>query len=358
MPMPIAFFCRAKPQSCDAFLIFRRARRVFIGYPLMRQDPLTHQEEQYNPQAFCSCLVDPTCSDEEWGKQTKNRNWKKSSKPFTQNRNFIREVEKRRDARGAIVVIPRPNEGAAYLARITGQFEIVDTPTWGYEYLALRQEQGLKADDNEAHHIADVTQGWPLDEYQRIELSRIPGWMRRSLFGRSTYGKFDDHHPLDKNATSYEVLDQILNDSPRVPLTWTLEIDEIKRRLVDTLSNPSAFENLVISLLQLEHPDEMWHHTGGSGDGGIDGFGSNEAGKVVGLMQAKFYAKKAPNLGILGVDGEERIKHYAAVLLPETPSKPTDGTCLLNLDWIASAVRRHWRCLPLATTMRVGKGTD
>ena len=33
-------------------------------------------------------------------------------------------------------------------------------------------------------------------------------------------------------------------------------------------------------------------------------------------------------------DGE-RIKRYAAVLLPETPRAPTDETHVLNLDWIA-----------------------
>ena len=31
--MPIAFYCLAKPQGCDAFPIFRKARRVFLGYP-------------------------------------------------------------------------------------------------------------------------------------------------------------------------------------------------------------------------------------------------------------------------------------------------------------------------------------
>lgn len=182
--------------------------------------------------------------------------------------------------------------------------------------------------------------------------------MRRSLFGRSTYGGFDAYHPLDRNVTSYDVLDRILNGSSPVRLAWTLKPDEIKKRLVDTLNNPSAFENLVISLLQLEHPDEMWHHTGGPGDGGIDGFGSNESDKIVGLLQAKFRANHAPNLGNLGIDDGERIKRYAAVLLPETPRAPTDGTHLLNLDWIACAVRQHWRRLPLAMTMRVGDGTN
>lgn len=349
--MSIAIYCRAKPQKCNALEIFKLARRVFIGWPLLRK------KETYNPQGLRTCLADPACPDDEWTKQI---NEHKKTKPFTQNRNFIRKVERHRVEGGAIVVIPRPNEGAAYLARITGQFEIANAPSWGPAYLTLRDGEGLDVDDEKAHHIADVAQGWPVDDdgYRRVELSRIPGWMRRSLFGRSTYGEFDAQHPLDEDVTSYDVLDQILNDSLPVRLSWTLEPDEIKKRLVDTLNNPSAFENLVVSLLQLEHPDEMWYHTGGSGDGGIDGFGVNDAGEVVGLMQAKFRANHAPNLGSPGGDNEEEIRRYAAVLLPKTPKEPIDGTYFLDLAWIADAVRRHWRHLPLALTMRVGEVTD
>lgn len=341
--MPIAFYCRARPQGCDAFKIFESAGRVFIGYPLLRKD------KTYDPKALRSCIVNPMlCSDGEWNRLNDDPKYKKF---YTQNRNFIPQVEE-----GAIVVIPRPREGAAYLARITGQFEIVDAPTWGQAYLELREHQGLNAkDENAPHHIPDVAQGWPVDRYWPVKLSHIPGWMRRSLFGRSTYGRFDAHHPLDEDETSYDVLDKILNGSPLDHLSWTLELDEIKRRLVNTLNNPSAFENLVVSLLQLEHPDEMWHHTGGSGDGGIDGFGVNDAGEVVGLMQAKFIANRAPNLGNPGGNNGERIRRYAAVFLPKTPREPSDGTCLLNLEWIADAVRRHWRRLPLALTMRVGE---
>ena len=56
--MPIAFYCRAKPQECDAFTIFDEARRVFIGYPLVRQG------EVYNSRALFACLVNPTCSQD------------------------------------------------------------------------------------------------------------------------------------------------------------------------------------------------------------------------------------------------------------------------------------------------------
>ena len=92
-------------------------------------------------------------------------------------------------------------------------------------------------------------------------------------------------------------------------------------------------------------------------NGLIDGVGSNEAGEVVGLMQAKYYAKRTPELGSLTTIGRP-LRCYAAVFLPENPEEPTDGSRLLCLDWIASAVRRHWRRLPLALTMRIGEGTS
>ena len=153
------------------------------------------------------------------------------------------------------------------------------------------------------------------------------------------------------------MLDQILEGAHADQTAWSLNLEVIKRRLVDGLNNPCAFENLIVALLQLEHRDEIWHHTGGPGDGGIDGLGSNETGEVVGLMQAKYYADIVPELGDL-TEVERPLRRYAAVLLPENPTEPTDGACVLNLDWIARAVCRHWRCLPLALTLRVGEGTD
>ena len=335
--MQIAFQCRAKPQGCDAVTIFEEARRVFIGYPLGRKGVT------YDPHALRACLVDPCCADEEWTRQITDRR----RRSFTRNRNFIPSVTK-----GSIVVIPRPGQGAAYLGRIHGPFEIVNAPRWAQAYLDLRDRQGLDVDDNKKRHIADVAQGWRVDEYRRIDLSRIPGWIRRSLLGRSTYNRLRSH-PLERGLTAHDVLDGILAGADTPPMAWSLDPQVVKRRLVDTLSNPCAFENLVVALLQLEHPHEIWNHSGGPGDGGIDGFGSNDAGEVVAVMQAKYYAAKAPKLRDL--EAERPLRRYTAVLLPENPAVPTDGSCLLNLAWIADAVLRHWRQLPMAQTMRIGQ---
>lgn len=309
---------------------------MFIGWPLVRK------EKRYDPKALKDCLVDPRCPDEEWRDQTKER----ANRNYSKNRNIIRKVKE-----GSIVVVPRPNEGAAYLGRIQGSFEIVNTPSWAGNYLDLRMQQGLDVEDGKNHHVADVAQGWPVEKFVQIDLPLIPGWLRRSLLGRSTYGELKNGHPIDEDVTAYSVLVGLLERRHSASTHWSLDIEDVKKRLVDTLAGPNAFENLVVELLQLEHPEQIWHHTGGPGDGGIDGFGSNEAGNVVGLMQAKYYAEKAPDVR----GSEESVRRYAAVLLPKNP-EPTDGTCLLDLDWVANAVLRHWRRLPLALTLRVGDG--
>ena len=338
---PYAFFCRAKPQNANALDIFKKAGRVFIGYPLLRE------RGNYNPEALQSCLVDPNkASDKEWENALEANELKgRQRSQFTRNRNFVRKVTP-----DSIVVIPRPSEGCAHVARIVGKFHIVDSPEWAGDYEQLRREQNLDNHDEDLH-IADVAQGWKVDKYRQVALPRLPGWLRHSMLGRSTYGWLYGH-PLDKDTTAYGVLDRILSGSANPISGWTLDTEQIGQRLIDAL-NPSSFEHLIVSLLQLEHPDEIWSYTGGPGDGGIDGLGSSVKGEVVGLMQAKLWADQAPDLGNLCRDKE--VRRYAAVLIPKEPAPPSDDTCLLKLEWITDAVRRHWRSLPQAHAIRAGE---
>ena len=326
---------RAKPQDADILSICQNHKRMFIGWPLVRNDVPTTA-------GWRTRIVDPTCSRQEWEHCLRGED--EGHRQHNRNRNFIDRVTP-----GSIVVIPRPEQGAVHVSRVNGRFEIVDSPPWGDEYLKFRKDQGLDWDDSE--YIADVVQGWPVAEYKRIDLPRIPGWLRHSMFGRSTYGEFQDH-PMDGSRTAYDELDRLLNGGA-VRTDWTLELDEIKRRLVDTMT-PTAFEHLVVSLLQLEHPDEIWHQTGGPGDGGIDGLGSNEKGEVVGLMQAKLRIGSVPQIKE-PCHSDRRIERYAAVLILDGQDRPTDGTKLLDLEWVAQKVRCHWRFLPEAHALRVGE---
>ena len=347
--MPIAFYCRARPQECDALPIFRKARRMFLGYPLIPEGV------PYDPNRLRFCLVDPsTASEPDWQKVVE-RDTSGNEREFSRNRNFVRRIEQCRND-GAIVLVPRPKEGVVYLGRITGPFEIVDDPEWAECYLQLRAAHGLPAAgyDAEYRYVADVSQGWPIaDGYQLVSLFRIPGWIRRTLAGRSTYGEFKHRHPLDDTVTAYRRLDAILNETEPLRVEWALDVDEIKWRLVDAMT-PNLFEHVVVSLLQLDHPEEAWLHSGGAGDGGIDGFGSDASGRTVAVMQAKYVGAELHDFGDLSTHGPS-IRRYWAEFLPGRRATLPEGVRLLHLDWVVSAVVRHWRSLPLALTLRIGE---
>jgi hypothetical protein len=338
MRQPIAFFCRAKPQGADAFEIFRQAGYAFIGYPLLRRN------RQYDPNALADCYGNPTCPQGEWQAEVVGR---PNRRAYNRNRNFIPHVTK-----DSIVVVPRPERALAYVAYVTGPFEIVNSPGWLDDYLALRAKQGKDVDDQTNQHAGDVSHGWPVDEYRPVSLSQFPGWLRKSMLGRSTYGLFRDH-PMDGSRTAHACLSNIIAGWTFIPQEWTTDNEEVKRRVLDFLT-PSTFEHLVVSLLQLEHPKEIWQQTGGPGDGGIDGLGSNGAGKAVAILQCKYEASRTPEIGE-GGPPNSYIRRYAAVLLPEDIDPPTDGTEFINLDWIAQRVLKHRNRLPLALTLMVGE---
>ena len=344
MKKPIAFYCRAKPQHANAIKIFRESNYVFIGYPLKRKRE-NGSNIPYDPTALAGCLANPM-NDDDWEEQIERHKKETGfkSQQFNKNRNFAKRVTK-----GSIVVIPRPEEGAVYLGKVISDFRIIDNPQWAKAYLNLRAEQKLDIDDSKNQHIADVCQGWKVEAYKKVDLSKLPAWLRRSLFGRTTFGVFKDH-PLDESVTAFKSLADIYEGNVLPPLKWTTNPSDVKNRLIENLT-ANSFEHLVVSLLQLKHPTEIWHQTGGPGDGGIDGLGSDENGNVTGIMQAKFYSDIAPQLPDLdGID----IRRYAAVLLPEHPEVKTENTELLDINWVATMIIKHSNKMPLAMTMRIG----
>ena len=350
--MSIAFLSRAKPQGCDALEIFLENSRVFLGYPLPRP------EAEYNPEALCTWMVNPAiCTEDEW--DAAYGAYEHNSQMHTTTRNLIREVETAYNNDGAIVVIPRQQMGCVFVGRISHPFEIVCSPNWGARYLEVRGQRGLNVDDQKQQHIADVAQGWQVTDghgqegYRRVDLARLPGWLQSNLFGRTAIQRIKGH-PLDQDISAYSVLQQILADQPMPQSNWTLDLNEIGRRLVESL-NPSSLEHLVVSLLQLEYPCESWRQIGGPGDGGVDGIGSNEIGETVGLLQVKY--RSANEIGEFGDQaGNDDIRRYLAILLPHNPPPPPNPEItLLNHEWIVRAIQRHWRDLPQALSMRVGE---
>ena len=196
---PIAFFNRAKPQYCDALKLFQNIGRVFIGHPLWKDG------EEYCSKNLHKCIINPTCSNEEWEKE---KNIKKIQKDknvrmYSKNRNFIPLV-----TIDSIVVIPRLEHNCAYVGRITSEFEFVNSPPWAKKYMDLRKEQGACLNDNEHGHIGDVAQGWKVNGYKRVDLQEFPQWLNYR-FSPTTFGQINDQSS-DGKTTAYQIFDQLL----------------------------------------------------------------------------------------------------------------------------------------------------
>lgn len=196
---PIAFFNRAKPQYCDALKLFQSTSRVFIGYPLWKYG------EKYCPDNLNNCIIDPTCSDEEWEyeKNLKKEQNDKNVPMYTMNRTFVPLV-----TIDSIVVIPRLEQNCAYVGRITSEFEIVNSPLWAKQYMDLRNEQGVYLDDNKYRHIGDVAQGWKVNGYKRVDLQEFPQWLNYR-FRPPTFGQIYNQSS-DGKTTAYQFFDQLL----------------------------------------------------------------------------------------------------------------------------------------------------
>jgi hypothetical protein len=115
---------------------------------------------------------------------------------------------------------------------------------------------------------------------------------------------------------------------------------------------PNSFEHLCVALLQLENPEHVWMHVGGSGDGGIDGIGAHASGAVVGLLQCK-WAYRGEDVFVDRQDGRAGTQQILAALLHSEGVSPREGVEFWPRDQIASLVLKHAERLPLALSLRV-----
>jgi hypothetical protein len=228
----IVFFCRCRPQEADPIDLVVHERRVFIGYPAWRDGVEPRRGH------LRDAIIDLRCSDEEWSRLYSG--FGKDRKHYQQNRNFVHAV-----GLGSIALVPRPSRGLIYAGRIVGPFELLDDPPWSEEYLNLRRKQGFETDDMFSH-LGDVAQCWGVDQFRPLPFPLIPAWIRRSLLGRSTYGRIWPLTELDLDP--YPILDRLLDHPEGVERPWTDDPPEVERRLVDSVG-PGTFEHLCVSLL-------------------------------------------------------------------------------------------------------------
>ena len=332
------FFSRCRPQGCDPIDIVIRERRIFIGYPAWRNDAVPQRGH------LRDAVVDLWCSDAEWNAfyETSDRNQRKQ---YQQNRNFVRRVTP-----GSIALVPRPDRGVIYAGRIVKHFELIDDPLWSDEYLRLREEQQCDEGGGEFSHLADVAQCCEVDIFRPLPFPLIPAWIRSSLFGRSTYGHIKPLSELELDP--FTIMDRLLDHPERIEQSWTLDVRETERRLVDGVG-PNTFEHLCVSLLQLECPSEIWAHVGGSGDGGVDGLGTAADGKVVGLLQCK-WRFGGEDLAVAAKSLHGEVRQLLAILLHRPNIQSSEGLELWPRNHIASLVVKHAAGLPLAKSLRIG----
>ena len=310
--MPIAFVVRCRPQNADLIDLVLETRRVFIGYPAWRDDA------DFDRHHLQHCLVNPSLPDDEWWPASEHivdrHGW------HTMNHNLARAVVK-----GSIARVPRPDRGLVYAAKTVGDFEIVDDPPWVEEYFRIRVDQGAGEGYGKQSHIGDVAQCWAVDEWRGLPYPAVPARIRRSLFGRSTFGRLQPLKLGRIGLDPFQTLGELIDGDPVRALPWTSDKDETERRLLHHIG-PSTLEHLCVALLQLEHPGQSWIHVGGSGDGGVDGLGYNEVGEVKGVLQCKleYWGQDLPLLH--AEIGAQRF--IAALAHPDDVEPPERATFL------------------------------
>jgi hypothetical protein len=337
MASPIVFYSRCKPQDVDAIEIVLAEKRIFIGHPMARAGAT------YDPRNVRKCVVDLSCGKDEWNAAHAASDKRRQ---FNQNRNLVRNV-----GIGSIALVPRPTRGVIYCGRVISEFELVNAPPWYDRYMKLRGDE----DDQTRWHAADVAQCWNVDEFRPIPVPRIPAWIRRSLFGRSTYGVIQSDAIV---GDPYDVISGILQNEGFEVRAWTLDLATIEKRLLSDLT-PSTLEHLVVSLLQLEHPGEVWTQVGGSGDGGVDGVGASQDGHVTGLLQSKwqYWGEDPFPADPAWRTGSQPFRKYLAAL--RYPDVAVPQHCIfLNRPRIAELVAKHYLKLPQTLSMRIGNSPD
>jgi hypothetical protein len=334
MPSQVVFYSRCKPQEVDAIELVLKEKRIFIGYPMQRSGVV------YDPRNLRTCVVDLSCEQGEWNAAHATSN---KLRQYNQNRNLVAAIEI-----GSIAMVPRPSLGVIYCGRIVSKFELVNAPPWYDRYMEIRGD----VDGEETWHAADVGQCWRVDDFRAIPVPRVPAWIRRSLFSRSTYGIIS---PDPFAGEPHDVLSGILDSEGFEAQDWTLDVAVIEKRLLNGLT-PSTFEHLVVALIQLEHVEESWTHVGGSGDGGVDGVGANQDGGVIGLLQCKWQywgGDPFPATSVWTVSPRPFRKYLATLRHPDGVLPPAD-LIFLNRPKIAALVTKHYSKLPQAISLRIG----
>lgn len=333
--MPSVFFSRCKPRGFDAIDIVLQHNVAFVGWPVSLGIP-------FNRHHVHECILDLDAPDDAWWPTLDHLHLDRTQRRMANlNRNLAQEIE-----HDSILLVPRPKRGVIYAGRVQGHFQLVNNPEWIDDYLHLIEDHVSPEEHEE--HLSEVVQCWRVDRFRPVPVPAIPAWIRRSLFGRSTLGRI--RRVNDATPEPFDMLNEIIDHPGRIVRPWTIDPAEIKCRLITDIG-PNAFEHLSVALLQLEHHEEVWTHVGGSGDGGVDGIGSNDLGEVCGILQCK-WAYRGEDLGLEAV---EKRRIVLTSLLHHPDVQVQEGIDFIGLSEIARLVLQHAAHLPQARSLRIGQ---
>ena len=323
----LVFYVKCRPRGLDLWNLACKYKRVFIGYPPWKKGlvELTEPDRSKWP-ATIQDISSPTFDYS----AIRNPSWRRI---ITANRNLSKRI-----APGSIVLVPRPRECVCYLGRVARQFEICSEDAYVSSALAYKTPDY----ESDLELWGDVAQTWPVVAWIPVPFSFLPGWTRYRVLSRNTAGIVD--HP-----EALKTMEALLANPTTIPVDWlpTSDPTKVLQRMQYHLT-PAAFEHLTVDLLQLEHPHEHWLHVGGSGDGGADGLGYDDAGAIAGAVQCKW---QLPSVPIDRLPLAPRV--YIATLSQQRPKRlKLDGDLLLGRD-VARLLLKHAGRPPAAGSLGV-----
>lgn len=338
--MQQAIYMKCRPNGVDLMPIVRKYRRVFIGYPAWLQDP------EWNPRDLSKALVriddDDTFARALLHEECRARGYKSR---ITRNRHLAKSL-----GRDSIVVIPRLEDGVCYLGRLAGPFEFVSDPSeWACDFEDLcERKRGVR---NE-YQLAEAVQSWSLTEEPRsIPFSLMPKWL--ALLKRDAIGSIPDRP--DGGRRAIDELNDLYEGRTISDLSATSDIEIVEARLMDWVGD-RQLEHLVVEILQCEHPNQRWWHTGGPGDGGADAIATTLRGEVIATLQCKWqYSGPIAELAGAGLSDHfksEPVHRYIAVLHDSKIETTSDANItFFGRRSLAELLLKHRNRIPFAQTI-------
>jgi len=355
---------QCKPEGVDVISLVKKYNRIFLGYPLLKKgannkvkdidigkiysiiddidnivfDPSELKEDDLEQDDREKCKYESPYKDADWASS------EEYSKYCNNAKNIVKIINKVID----LLKSDRPHKVYALIYRppfsYVGIIDRWDFPTGQdqekrvdmlNDYLKLcnnkanktsngdqnRQEQenvlkyleacNKKTKTNTASHVAHMALTFRLRDLKPITpLLPIPEIMLRFQ------AKLIEPTAKDKQIIKKgEIIKWVDIVYEKAKNKEKLDLKSLYRELSSGYKNgkfpilkylltPTSLETLSIDLLNLENKDQTWFHSGGMGDMGVDGFGIDNDGNVVGFLQCK---KELKNPEKLKNDIKERL---------------------------------------------------